>query len=132
MSFPELKLMTDITAEEINHLNQVCFRDVQEVRGHLCYKGQEKGSYAQTTFSFRGDKFHMRKAQLSLFLKLKEEGFNMDEWGEDVTTSHLCHKKDCLKKEHLTLESLEINRERDECARRRRCLGHKNRPHCLV
>ena len=132
MSFPELKSMSDMTAEELNYLSTVCFRDAQDVEGHLYYKGQERKAYAQTSFTLRGTKYHTRKAQLSLFLKLKEEGFQMENWGEKLTTSHLCHKKDCLQKEHLTLETLEYNRERDDCLWRGHCLGHKDRPQCLV
>ena len=86
-----------MTAEELNYLSTVCFRDAQDVEGHLYYKGQERKAYAQTSFTLRGTKYHMRKAQLSLFLKLKEEGFQMENWGEKLTTSHLCHKKEVLQ-----------------------------------
>ena len=132
MSFSDLKAIKNIGQAEIDYLTQLCFRDCSEVQGHLFYKGQNRGSYSQTSFTLRGIKFHTRKHQLSLFLKLKAQSFDMDEWGDNVTASHLCHQKSCLKDEHLSLETLEINRERDECLRRRRCLGHKDHPDCLV
>ena len=124
--------MSDIKQAEIDYLKRVCFDDVQDSNGHLFYRGLEKGKYARTSPTLRSTKYHMRKAQLSLFLKLKEVGFDMKEWGEELTTSHLCHKKDCLRQDHLCLETLEQNRERDERNRRRQCSGHKDQPDCLV
>lgn len=132
MSFSNLKSMGDISQAEIEHLTQVCYRDVVDSAGHLFYRGLERNSYPQTSFTVRGVKYHIRKHQLSLFLKLKSQSFNMGNWGDDVTASHLCHKKDCLKQEHLSLETLEMNRERDDCFRRRHCSGHKDHPNCLI
>ena len=75
----------------------------------------------------------MNKAQLSLFLKIKEDdSIDMDSWGEEMCVSHLCHHKTCIKAEHLNLETMEQNRDRDECVKRRSCQGHKNLPMCIL
>ena len=40
---------------------------------------------------------------------------------EDI--SHLCHRKDCVKPEHLVLELHQVNYARTTCVRRRMCMG---------
>ena len=131
MSFAELRSLT-LTPSELDHLKQVCFNNCQPVGEHLCFKGRDDQKYAHTTIKMRDKTFQMRKAQLSLFLKMKDVDFDMSEWTDSHTTSHLCHRKACLKQEHLNLETLEQNRERDECCCLRRCCGHKDLPKCIV
>ena len=132
MSFADLKKMTDLNQSDIARLTQICFKDCQTVGEHLFYQGRDERKYAQTSFKLRDKTFRMRKMQLSLFLKLQGEGYNMNNWDETLITSHLCHSKSCLKQEHLNLESIELNKERDECNRLRHCPGHGNQPNCLV
>ena len=132
MSFSDLKAHTGLTASEVAELRRICYNQCEEKDGHLFYKGIDTGKYAQTSFKLRNTHFHLKKAQLSLFLKLIDSGFAMDEWGESMQTSHLCHKKACIKIEHLNLETSEQNRERDECKRLNRCPGHKDLPNCII
>ena len=132
MSLAELKQLSNLSQGDIDHLKGICYKDCQPIGDHLFYKGRDDQKYAQTSFKFRGRLFQMRKAQLSLFLKLKDIDFDMNTWDETLSTSHLCHRKSCLEKEHLHLETYEHNRERDECARARRCVGHKEMPKCIV
>ena len=131
-SMIDLKAIKDLTRAEIDDLEQRCFKDCIENDGHLTYKGQDGPRYAQISFSLRAKRYQMRKAQLSLFLKLKEVDFDMASWTDQMSTSHLCHKKACLKPEHLILETYEMNRERDGCHRNRQCFGHKDSPPCLL
>ena len=132
MSFSDLKAHTGWTASEVEELKRICFNKCEENNGHLFYRGVDTGKYSQTSFKLRNTHFHLNKAQLSLFLKLIDSGFDMNEWDERLQTSHLCHKKACLKAEHLSLETSEQNRERDECKRQNRCTGHKDLPNCLL
>ena len=133
MSLADLKAFSNITAEELADLRRICFGKCEEVNGHLFFKGVDTKKYAQTNFQFRNTRFHMKKAQLSYFLKIKEqESFDMETWGEDKCVSHLCHQKSCIKPEHLTLENNEQNRERDDCVRRGHCVGHQDQPNCLI
>ena len=118
-SFRDLKSITDLTQAETDELKQRCFKDCQEIDGHILYKGQDGPNYSQITFTLRSKRYHLRKAQLSLFLKLKEVGYDMASWTMDMSTSHLCHKKACIKPEHLVLETNEENRERDGCMQSR-------------
>ena len=132
MSLADLKAHGDLKPSEIAELRRICYNNCIEVDGHLFYKGVDSQKYAQTSFKLRNTHFHMRKSQLSLFLKLKDSDFDFIGWEDGMATSHLCHKKACIKAEHLTLETNEQNRERDECLRRRSCIGHNNLPSCLV
>ena len=132
MSLQDLKSLTDLTAAEINDLRVRCFKDCEVVNGHLYYKGRDGPSYSQITFTLRAKTYHMRKAQLSLYLKLKEANFTMTAWSADMSTSHLCHRKSCLKADHLVLESYELNRERDGCKRNGQCYGHNDSPPCMI
>lgn len=131
-SFGDLKLLKDLTPAEITDLTQRCYHDCTEADGHLLYKGENRPTYPQITFMMRGQRFQMRKYQLSLYLKLKEEDFDMASWTPAMSSSHLCHKKGCVKQEHLVLESYERNRERDGCKRNGQCCGHQGSPPCLL
>ena len=131
MSFEELRLLPDLSQSDLDTLNLKCFADAQNVGGHLFYKGEDKGNYPKTTFTFRGKRYQMRKTQLGLFLKMKRDNEDVSEW-EGKTVSHLCHKKACFNMEHLKLETLEHNCEREECKRLRRCVGHEGRAPCVI
>lgn len=43
--------------------------------------------------------------------------------------SHYCHRKRCLI--HLSLETAEINNQRNTCRIRGHCNGHDNYPNCI-
>ena len=129
----DLKAISDLTAAELEELRQRCFKDCVDSNGHLLYKGQDGPRYPQITFKLRAKEYKLRKAQLSLFLKMKEgPDSDMASWTEDMSTSHLCHKKGCVKPEHIILETYEKNRERDGCLQNRRCFGHNDSPPCLL
>ena len=131
-SFADLKLLKDLTPAETADLTQRCYKDCTELNEHLLYKGQDGPNYPQTTFTLRGRRYQMRKNQLSLFLKLKEADYEMASWSPEMSCSHLCHVKGCIKPEHLVLESYERNRERDSCKRNGHCGGHQGSPSCLI
>lgn len=133
MSLADLRALSNITPAELADLRRICYNDGQEVNGHTFYKGIDTKKYSKTTFQLRNTRFQMNKAQLSLFLKIKEDdSLDMDLWGDEMCVSHLCHSKTCIKAEHLNLETMEQNRDRDECVRRRNCQGHKNLPMCIL
>ena len=46
--------------------------------------------------------------------------------------SHLCHNKNCIKKEHLTLEPGWVNLRRKMCITGRQCIGHGQFPQCQL
>ena len=131
--FATFKNLTDFSAEEMNSLKQHCYAQVVDVNGHHFFKGQDTDKYSQTKFTFRGKQYHMYRHQLSLFLKLKEDtSFDMNSWTEEMTTSHLCAKKKCIRQEHLHIEELDINMQRVHCVAQNRCGHHPNGVDCLI
>ena len=131
MSFSDFKELTGFTGSELAELAGKCFKDAQIIHGHTFYQGQNRHTYAQTTLTFRGKKYHFRKGQLSLFLKMVRDGEDMAIWDKNKGVSHLCHSKSCITPEHLVLETSEQNRERDECNNRGYCVEHGGREKCI-
>ena len=52
----------------------------------------------------------------------------------DFQVSHLCHRKLCIKLEHLIDDTPSQNSERNTCknSEDRTCTGHGDRPRCIV
>lgn len=131
--FATFKSLTDLTQAELQTLHEHCFARNMDVNGHQMYMGRDTNTYSQTKFTFRGRQYHIFRHQLSLFLKLKQDpNFDMDSWDNSVATSHLCAKKKCITQEHLNLETLSINVERNHCVALGRCTGHSNQVDCLI
>ena len=131
--FENLRNLTDLTPAEIARLKEHCFKSMVEIQTHLLYMGRDVNNYAQTTFDFRGTRYRLYRHQLSLFLKNYEDPtFDMASWDNSMTTSHLCNKKRCVKQEHLALESMEINKEREYCFAQNVCRHHGDAPDCLI
>ena len=57
--------------------------------------------------------------------------FNMHDNDDfELTVSHLCGRKTCVKREHLYLEPLDVNKSRIKCHKDKVCTGHN--PKCLI
>lgn len=131
--FENLRSLTDLTEAEIAHLKEHCFARMVEVGTHLLYMGRDSNNYSQTTFDFRGIRYHMYRHQLSLYLKKYDDPtFDMASWDNSLTTSHLCHKKRCVNPAHLELESMDTNKERENCFAQNVCHHHDAAPDCLI
>ena len=70
-----------------------------------------------------------RVQRLVMMVKTGHLLAEMDDDGETVEVSHLCHYRDCVNVEHLTLETHWINLGRRQCVAAGRCLGHQ--PPCI-
>ena len=131
--FGNFRSLNDFTSAEIAYLREHCFDKNVVVNGHYFYMGQEMDSYAQTTFDFRGARYRIKRHQLSLFLKKYDDtSFDMADWDDSVSTSHLCGKKRCIRPEHLELVGMDINTERVHCFSLGRCCHHRGAPDCLI
>jgi len=131
--FEHFKSLTDLTPEELVRLKDHCFARKVEIGSHYFYMGKDTNSYSQTMFDFRGKRYHMYRHQLSLFLKKYEDtSFDMANWDNSKTTSHLCAKKRCIRQEHLELEGLDTNVERVRCFEEGFCFHHVGGPDCLI
>ena len=50
----------------------------------------------------------------------------------DLQVSHLCHRKNCIEKDHLSLETAAVNNQRENCVRFKRCTTHKGYRNCVL
>ena len=101
-SMTDLKSIADLTQAETDELRQRCFKECVEVNGHLLFKGLDRPNYSQITFTLRSKRYHLRKAQLSLYLKLKEtNGFEMASWTADLSRNFTTFS---LRREPLLIE----------------------------
>ncbi len=46
--------------------------------------------------------------------------------------SHICHRKHCVKAEHLVYESKAVNSQRNVCVQEGLCMGHGDSPNCIL
>lgn len=76
---------------------------------------------------WEGDKKTESTHKYSYMLHNKKFHF---EDGEEV--SHRCHQRHCVNPEHLSLESKEINRERNMCRHENVCQHHTGKLDCLL
>jgi hypothetical protein len=54
-------------------------------------------------------------------------------WPDGYTVSHLCHERRCVNPDHLELETMHINNERNKCVFRGSCEDrHIGFPPCLL
>jgi len=54
-------------------------------------------------------------------------------WPDGYTVSHLCHERRCVRPDHLEIETMQINNERNNCVYRGRCESrHIGFPPCLL
>ena len=133
-SFENFRRLTNFTQDEKIGLKEHCFARKVDVEGHFLYMGRDIPSYGQTTFDFRGTRYHFYRHQLALFLKkLEEPDFSFVTWDNpSMTTSHLCTKKRCINPTHLELESAEMNNSRIGCFRAGQSFGHSQSPNCIL
>ena len=130
--FAQFRGVRGWTDEDMKQLTEHCFRGKVEKDGHFLFLGKDGTDYPKTQFTIHGVKYAFRRHQLSLFLKLAEAGFNMDNWKDSDVASHLCHKKRCYNPDHLVLEDSGKNKERDTCVAQKTCRGHGDSPDCLL
>lgn len=49
-----------------------------------------------------------------------------------IDVSHICHNKNCVLEEHLSIEPHYINNNRQTCKESGKCMGHDEYPMCLL
>ena len=95
-------------------------------KGHLVVDGVEKDQYSRVRIYFRGKSIMVNRAKACMFVDNEYQPIP-----QDLQVSHLCHIKNCVLKEHLTMESAALNNSRKKCVEARVCLGHNEAPDCI-
>ena len=95
--------------------------------GCILWQGVKDGSYPTRKVVIGGRKITVRSHQVSYFV------FTDDSYrGLDFHVSHLCHRKNCLNRDHLTQEHCSINHERSNCNKAKVCSGHPGHGPCIL
>ena len=96
-------------------------------KGHLVVDGVEKDQYSRVRIYLRGKSYLVNRAKACMFADN-----NYEPLPPDLQVSHLCHIKNCVLQEHLTMESAALNNSRKKCAQAQVCLGHSGEaPNCI-
>ena len=92
----------------------------------VSWGGTLKGGYGIWKVRL-GDK--RTNVRVHRFLFYLESG--CQELDQKMHVSHLCHRKNCIKLEHLSLEDNVTNNQRKTCVLEGRCFGHVGYDYCL-
>ena len=96
-------------------------------KGHLVVDGVEKDQYSRVRIYFRGKSIMVNRAKACMFVDNEYQPIP-----QDLQVSHLCHIKNCVLKEHLTMESAALNNSRKKCVEAQVCFGHTGEaPDCI-
>lgn len=95
-------------------------------KGHLVVDGVEKDQYSRVRIYLRGKSYMVNRAKACIFADN-----DFAPLPQDLQVSHLCHVKNCVLKEHLTMESASLNNSRKKCVESQVCLGHSEAPNCI-
>ena len=132
MSFAQLKAIKDMTDSEKQTLKERCYDGCVVVDGHFLYKGRDGHDYAQVNVKVRGKNYVVWRHLLAKFLRLSEEGKDIDSLWQGNQASHLCHKKRCYNPDHVILEDPSINMQRVHCVAEGKCRTHGGAPPCMI
>ena len=96
---------------------------------YSCHKWQgskDKDGYGLLWFKFRGRRVRVKVHRLCFYI---HHGFPLMD-GKNV--SHICHSKNCINVNHLSLESTAVNNKRKICLNDGECMGHWGHKRCIL
>lgn len=107
-----------LTREIISILyeNVMKFTSPSDNKGCLLYTGTLQSGYGIVSKTFGGHRYRLYAHRAVVLFK---SGYL--DIPEDVEVSHLCHNKQCVRYDHLIIESHEINNNRQNCYSEGRC-----------
>lgn len=93
--------------------------------GHLVVDGIEKNQYSKVRVFLRGKSYLVNRSRLCYFVDN-----DFQQLSPEYQLSHLCHIKDCCRREHLAMEPASINNSRKQCERVKKCQRHDGFQDC--
>lgn len=87
---------------------------------------KDKDGYGVIRFQFRGKRVKVRVHRLSFYIHSSFSDVRLH------NVSHLCHKRNCIRYEHLSLEPISINNKRKNCVLNGECTGHYGYKSCIL
>ena len=100
---------TKLTDKEICKINKYIKTKITVGNCHM-WNGQQLKGYGIFEFRFRKHKIKLRVHRLQMYI---HNGCRVIDTVQHV--SHLCHNKLCVRIEHLSLETAQINNNRQIC-----------------
>ena len=97
---------------------------------HITHITPYKGSrgYPRVHFTYLRKRFQVK---LHTFVFRMTNGIPPYIRDDNCECSHLCHNKQCILINHMVMEPHKINVARQECNRKKQCLGHDGYPKCI-
>ena len=92
--------------------------------GHLLWEGYRERGYGIIVVTCKEVRKKLKVHRLNYFIKKGPIGV-----GEHI--SHLCHIKNCVRLNHLSMEKAVVNCQRQRCREGRVCEGHGTKPDCI-
>lgn len=117
---------TEFSDEEQQYLKSKLFRFNIYNGCQIWYGATNADGYGIIRPSFRGKHQNFTVHRLQYFLANNCKFSNITHH-----VSHLCHKKKCLNIDHLSLEPVDINIERNQCKPLGACQGHNGFKNCI-
>lgn len=116
--------LTDI---EVQYCDRIIQRHTSVFENCCLWTGhKDKDGYGEISFQFRGKRVKVRVHRLVFYI---QTNFT------DMKTrhvSHICHKRNCIKFEHLSLEPVNVNNKRKSCSLNGECIGHYGYKSCIL
>ena len=102
-----LERTSGLEPSSVQYYDRIIQRHTSVFKTCCLWTGQkDKDGYGEISFQFRGKRVKVRVHRLVFYI---QTNFT------DMKTrhvSHICHKKDCIKFEHLSLETVNVNNKR--------------------
>jgi uncharacterized protein YutD len=117
---------TKLTDKEICKINKYIKTKITVGNCHI-WNGQQLKGYGIFEFRFRKHKIKLRVHRLQMYI---HNGCRAIDTVQHV--SHLCHNKLCVRIEHLSLETAQINNNRQICKNNGECTGHYGLARCIL
>ena len=89
-------------------------------------KATAKDGYPRETYHHPETNRKTSSTVANLAVKYYRKDFDTE-----IEVSHLCNVKNCIREEHLVVESHQKNCSRKTCVKEGRCLGHRDAEECI-
>jgi hypothetical protein len=117
---------TKLTDKEICKISKYIKTKITVGNCHI-WNGQQLKGYGIFEFRFRKHKIKLRVHRLQMYI---HNGCRAIDTVQHV--SHLCHNNLCVRIEHLSLETAQINNNRQICKNNGECTGHYGLARCIL
>ena len=122
-----LVFKSHLTEIEVQYCDRLIRRHTISSEGCCLWTGpKDKDGYGEIRFQFRGKRVKVRVHRLIFYIRTNFTDM------KNQHVSHICHKRDCINFQHLSLEPIDINNKRKSCNLNGECIGHYGYKSCIL